>query len=53
MTMIERPGWRWVPVTLPTPAAALGAALRQALPLNGELRSPRPFAELLGKLEAR
>jgi len=51
MAMTERPSWRCVPLTPPTPAAAIGAALRQALPLDGETRLPGPFADLLGKLE--
>ena len=53
MTMVERPGWRCVAPTPSTFAAAIGGALRQALPLNGEMRSLRPFADLLGKLDRR
>ena len=53
MTMAERPGWRCVAPTPSTFAAAIGGALRQAVPLGGEARSLRPFADLLGRLERR
>lgn len=53
MTMAERPGWHCVAPTPSSFAAAIGGALRQAVPLSGEARSPRPFAELLGRLDRR
>ena len=50
MTMAERPRWRCVAPTPTTSAAVIGGALRQAVPVSAEMRSLRPFADLLGKL---
>ena len=53
MIITERPSRRCVAVAPPTAAAAIGGALRQAMPLNGEMRSLDPFADVLARLERR
>ena len=46
-------GWsrQFVKVAPPTVYAGIGNALRQAFATDAELRSQRPFEDLLGKLD--
>lgn len=48
--MSNAPSRRFVKVAPPTGHAGVGAALRQAFQLDGELRSLHPFEDLLARL---
>jgi len=49
--MVDAPSRRFVKVAPPTVHAGVGAALRGAFALDGEVRSLKPFEDLLARLD--
>jgi len=49
--MLDAPSRRFVKVAPPTVHAGVGAALREAFALDGEVRSLKTFEELLARLD--
>jgi hypothetical protein len=47
----EYPARRYVKVAPPTVHAGVGDALRQAFRMDGEIRSLKPFEDLLARLD--